>query len=126
MNFTAEIMDEKIKREVAFVLDENHQITPQSKKDEELLIKAWNINDDILSEFVNFINESMKDNDAKISLLTNTKEYVFVDSEELYDMSAFKTDETKQDKIEKCFDKIFEKVIFGYEGVFLVKKSNLA
>ena len=89
---------------VEFVLEKN-RITPKRQKDRENLISAWGINDEILEEFLDLVNENIKDNEEKIGLLTNIK--------------------VTQGQIESLIDKICDSAIFEYENLVLCPKEKL-
>lgn len=113
------------KAEVTFIVDKNNFISPKSKQDEDILISFWNINDEILKEFINFINKTINNNEEKISLLTDTKKYIFVDREEIYDLALNNLDiNATQDEIDDKIDEIVENAIFGYENVILIKNKR--
>lgn len=114
-------MGENIK--IEFALEKNRIV---SEKDRENLISAWGIDDEILEAFLEFVNANLKDNEARIALLTNTKEYRFFDSEEIYNAAAFKAGlEATREEIEKLIDKICDDAIFGYENLILYPKEKL-
>jgi len=114
-------MGENIK--IEFALEKNRIV---SEKDRENLFSAWGIDDEILEAFLEFVNANLKDNEARIALLTNTKEYQFFDSEEIYNAAAFKTGlEATREEIEKLIDKICDDAIFGYENLILYPKEKL-
>lgn len=108
---------------VEFVLDKNNNIVPKSESDKENLINCWSINDEILEAFINFVNNEMKDDKEKIALLTNTQEYEFVESEEIYSKATFKAgEEATQEELESLIDKIYDDAIFEYENLMLCEK----
>ncbi|TLE01965.1 hypothetical protein [Helicobacter japonicus] len=110
---------------VEFVLEKN-RITPKRQKDRENLISAWGINDEILEEFLDLVNENIKDNEEKIGLLTNIKEYRFLEYGEIYDIASFKFgEEVTQGQIESLIDKICDSAIFEYENLVLCPKEKL-
>lgn len=111
---------------VEFVLDTNNNISPKSEQDREILISAWDIDDEVLEAFLEFVNANLKNNEAKIALLTNTKKYQFFDSEEIYNAAAFKAGlEATREEIEKLIDEIEDSAIFGYENLMLCPKEKL-
>ena len=110
---------------VEFVLEKN-RITPKRQKDRENLISAWGINDEILEEFLDLVNENIKDNEEKIGLLTNIKEYRFLEYGEIYDIASFKFgEEVTQGQIESLIDKICDSAILEYENLVLCPKEKL-
>ena len=118
-------MDES-KEQVVFVVDENNHITPKTAQDEEILINAWNINDIILEEFLDFLNGTKSDNDEKIALLTSTDKNEFLEREGLYDMalSILGYDpEPIQEQIDNKIDEITDSALFGCDDLILVKKD---
>ena len=128
MEIISHIIDDttREKAEVTFIVDKNNFISPKSKQDEDILINFWNINDEILKEFINFINQTINNNEEKISLLTDTKKYIFVDREEIYDLAVNNLDiNATQDEIDDEIDEIVENAIFGYESAILIKKQDL-
>lgn len=127
MEFVRHIIDDmtREKVEITFIVNEDNFILPKSKQDEKALIKFWNINDEILSEFINFINQAINDNEEKISLLVNTKEYEFLDSEEIYILAMNSLDmDATQDEIDNKVDEIVKSAIFGYENILLLVKKQ--
>lgn len=113
------------KEKVVFLVNESNHIAPKSPQDEIILINAWNINDDILKEFIDFINKDMSDNDKKVELLTNTTKYEFIEGYQLYDLAVSKLDSNaNQDEIDSKIDEITDNAIFGYEGLLLVEKDD--
>lgn len=122
------------KLKIEFVLDKNNKIIPKGESDKENLINCWDIDDEILEAFVDFVNNEMKDDKEKIALLTNTQEYEFLESEEIYNRAAFDLGKkATQKEIESLIDKIYDDAIFGYETLIFVnvsktktKKSNNA
>lgn len=122
------------KLKIEFVLDKNNKIIPKGESDKENLINCWDIDDEILEAFVDFVNNEMKDDKEKIALLTNTQEYEFLEGEEIYNIAAFELgEEAAQEEIESLIDKIYDDAIFGYETLIFVnvsktktKKSNNA
>lgn len=125
MNNIGYIDEEGQKLKVEFALDKNNCITPKSKQDREILISAWDINEEILQPFIDFVNSAIKTNEEKIALLTNTKKYQFLDNEEIYNKAVFKVgEEAKREEIEALIDKIYESTIFSYEDLALCPKSK--
>ncbi len=119
----------KSKEKVVFLVDENNHIAPKTAQDEQNLIDEWNINDDILEEFLDFLNESTSDNDEKIALLTSTDKNEFLESEEVYDIAVSKLvvgvdSEPTQEQIENKIDKITDSALFGCENLILIKKDD--
>lgn len=115
------------KEKVAFVVDENNHIAPKTAQDEQNLIDEWNINDDILEEFLDFLNESTSDNDEKIALLTSTDKNEFLEREGLYDIALNilgYDNEPTQEQIENKIDEITDSALFGCENLILVKKDD--
>ncbi len=112
------------KLKVEFVLDKNNNVIPKSESDKENLINCWDINDEVLEAFINFVNNKIKDDEEKITLLTNTQEYEFLADEEIYNIATFKLGEgATQEKIESLIDKVYTDAIFGYENLILCLKS---
>lgn len=117
----------KSKEQVAFVVDENNHIAPKTAQDEQNLIDEWNINDDILEEFLDFLNESTSDNDEKIALLTSTDKNGFLEREGLYDIALNilgYDNEPTQEQIENKIDEITDSALFGCENLILIKKDD--
>lgn len=117
----------KSKEQVAFVVDENNHIAPKTAQDEQNLIDEWNINDDILEEFLDFLNESTSDNDEKIALLTSTDKNEFLEREGLYDIALNilgYDNEPIQEQIDNKIDEITDSALFGCENLILVKKDD--
>ena len=117
------------KEKVVFLVDENNHIAPKTAQDEKILIKAWNINDIILEDFLDFINESTSDNDEKIALLASTDKNEFLESEEVYDIAVSKLvvgvdSEPTQEQIENKIDEITDSALFDCENLILVKKDD--
>lgn len=115
------------KEQVAFVVDENNHIAPKTAQDEQNLIDEWNINDDILEEFLDFLNESTSDNDEKIALLTSTDKNEFLEREGLYDIALNilgYDNEPTQEQIDNKIDEITDSALFGCENLILVKKDD--
>lgn len=114
------------KLKVEFVLDKNNNVIPKSENDKENLIDCWSINDEILEAFINFVNEKEKDDKEKIALLTNTQEYEFLESEEIYNKVILKLgEEATQKEIESLIDKICDDAVFEYENLTLCSKEKL-
>lgn len=114
------------KLKIEFMLDKNNNIIPKGENDKENLINCWSINDEILEAFINFVNETRKDNEEKITLLTNTQEYEFLESEEIYNKAILNLgEEATQEKIETFINKIYDDAIFGYENLTLCLKEKL-
>lgn len=115
------------KEKVVFLVDENNHIAPKTTQDEKILIDEWNINDDILEEFLDFLNESTSDNDEKIALLTSTDKNEFLEREGLYDIALNilgYDNEPTQEQIENKIDEITDSALFGCENLILVKKDD--
>ncbi|MGX2985068.1 hypothetical protein ACWIWK_06335 [Helicobacter sp. 23-1048] len=113
------------KEQVVFVIDKNNHITPKTAQDEENLINAWGINDDIFEAFLDFLNESTSDNDEKIALLSSPEKYEFLEGGEIYFKALYSFDsEPAQEQLESKIDEIVENAIFGYEELILVKKDD--
>lgn len=115
------------KEKVAFVVDENNHIAPKTAQDEKILIKAWNINDIILEDFLDFLNESTSNNDEKIALLTSTDKNGFLEREGLYDIALNilgYDNEPTQEQIENKIDEITDSALFGCENLILIKKDD--
>ncbi|MGX2972342.1 hypothetical protein [Helicobacter sp. T3_23-1059] len=114
------------KEQVVFVIDKNNHITPKTAQDEQILIDEWNINDDILEEFLDFLNKSKSDNNEKIALLTSTDKNEFLEREGLYDMALSilgYDNEPTQEQIDNKIDEITDSALFGCENLILVKKD---
>ena len=109
---------------VEFTLMQN-RIAPKNAQDAEILISAWDINDEILEAFLDFVNAEFKDDKARIALLTNTQKYQFFDSEEIYNAVALKAGlGATQERIENNIDEILENAIFNFDELILVKKDS--
>lgn len=125
MEIIGYVANDKLKEKVTFLANESNHIMPKSPQDKEILINAWNINDDILQEFIDFINKYMSDNDKKVELLTNTTKYEFIEGYQLYDLAVSKLDSNaNQDEIDNKIDEITDNAIFGYENLFLIEKGD--
>lgn len=121
MEIIGYIANGKSKEKVVFLVNQSNHIEPKSPQDKEILINAWNINDDILQEFIDFINKDMSDNGKKVELLTNTTQYEFIEGYQLYDLAVSKLDSNaNQDEIDSKIDEITDNAIFGYENLFLI------
>lgn len=109
------------------MVDENNHIAPKTAQDEQNLIDEWNINDDILEEFLDFLNESTSDNDEKIALLTSTDKNEFLEREGLYDIALNilgYDNKPTQEQIDNKIDEITDSSLFGCENLILVKKDD--
>ncbi len=116
-------MDES-KEKVAFVVDENNHIAPKTAQDEEILINAWNINDIVLEEFLDFLNGTKSDNDEKIALLSSPEKYEFLEGGKIYFKALYSFDsEPAQEQLESKIDEITDSALFGCENLILVKKD---
>ena len=110
---------------VEFTLMQN-RIAPKNAQDAEILISAWDINDEILEAFLDFVNAEFKDDKARIALLTNTQKYQFFDSEEIYNAVALKDGlGATQERIENNIDEILENAIFNFDELILCEKRFL-
>lgn len=117
------------KEKVAFLVDENNHIAPKTSQDEEILINAWGINDDILEAFLDFLNESTSDNDEKIALLTSTDKNEFLERERLYDIALNilgYDPEPTQEQIDNKIDEITDSALFGCDELILTKKIAIS
>lgn len=115
----------KSKEKVVFLVDENNHIAPKTAQDEQNLIDEWNINDDILEEFLDFLNESTSDNDEKIALLSSPEKYEFLESGDIYFKALYSFDlEPTQEQIDNKIDEITDSALFGCENLILVKKDD--
>ena len=112
------------KEKVVFVVEENNHIAPKTAQDEEILIKAWNINDDIFEAFLDFLNESTSDNDEKITLLSSPEKYEFLEGGEIYFKALYNFDsEPAQEQLESKIDDIVENAIFSCDELILMQKK---
>lgn len=113
------------KEKVAFVVDTNNHIATKTAQDEETLINAWGINDEILEAFLDFINESTRDNDKKIALISSPNKYEFLEGGEIYFKALYSFDsEPTQEQIENKIDEIVENAIFGCDDLILIQKDS--
>ena len=127
MEIIGYIANGESKEKVVFLVNKNNHIEPKYPQDKEILISAWNIDDEILQEFIDFINKDINDNDKKVELLTNTTKYEFLDSSDIYNLALSKfgfDPEPTQDEIENKIDEIVDNAIFSYEDLFLIKKGD--
>ncbi|MGX3097938.1 hypothetical protein [Helicobacter sp. 23-1046] len=115
----------ELKEQVVFVIDENNHIAPKTTQDEENLINAWGINDDIFEAFLDFLNESTSDNDEKIALISSPEKYEFLEGGEIYFKALYSFDsEPAQEQLESKIDDIVENAIFSCDELILIQKDS--